>query len=176
MDVSRPSWHHWKALWIRITLTPTLSRRSSSVLQLERFVATRVKNFFYLTINSATVYTRHALNVAYNRLTNEVGYIALIPRLPWFIVDNHSLALALRPRISWWLSTINHGNRGITITYPLSLSLRCQSQSNLSFNKLCFCSRPPSNLDQALDGTSAERDGIPWYVCVWASFPGLHSI
>jgi len=49
-------------------------------------------------------------------LTNEVGYITLMPQLPWFIVDNHTLALGLRPRVSWWLSTINHGNRGITIT------------------------------------------------------------
>ena len=53
-------------------------------------------------------------------------YVIVIPRLPWYIVDNHPETRGLRPWVSGWLyiSTINYGNRGISVTYPTSLVKR----------------------------------------------------
>jgi len=45
------------------------------------------------------------------------NYVIVIPRLPCFIVDNHPETRGHSPRARAWLSTINHGNRGISVIY-----------------------------------------------------------
>ena len=61
--------------------------------------------------------------LCYNTISQWVHVIpVVIPRLPWFIVDNHALALGLRPWVSGWLSMINHGNCGISVIYPKGLA------------------------------------------------------